>query len=374
MPSFGVRGVPLVLAVCVAACSDAPKQLTAPTSAIDRDLGSAPLANATIHEIPALLNLTVNGINDSDEVSGDSGGRPFKWSPAHGIQWLSTKGLLGAVATSISNNGAVAGFAQAGDSNLTHAVVWLPSGTPHVFAMFPDSINLPPEAGPASCTAAAINVYGQLVGNCVIKDGFSSPVGFQWHGPTLSPPPGVPDNDVLTSISDDGWIGGGDPGDVVVTTGAFITSPTGQTILLKNHDGQPPSTPSIVNAVTRHGWAAGLDFEGGCAQAVAWLASPGQSYPEFRMGTCGVATGLTDDWYVVGTGTIGSNGSAFVWFPGPGLQRLPGFGVSGETSQAYAINASHHVLGQITDGSTVHTVIWYVGPRPTTVASAAATP
>ena len=57
---------------------------------------------------------------------------------------------------------------------------------------------------------------------------------------------------------------------------------------------------------------------------------------------------------------------AFVWFPGPGLQRLPGFGVSGERSYTIAVNANHHVLGQIVDGTTAHTVIWYVGPRPAT--------
>ncbi|HTA73329.1 MAG TPA: hypothetical protein VK733_03600 [Gemmatimonadaceae bacterium] len=233
-----------------------------------------------------------------------------------------------------------------------------------------DSINLGPELGPIFCTIAAINVYGQTVGNCVVKDGFTSAVGFQWHGAALSPPPGVPANNNLTSISDDGWIGGGTFPDIFGSTGAAITSPTGQTIILTNHEGQPTASLSWVNAVTRHGWAAGTSFEGGCQQAVAWLAHPGQSYPEFRMGTCGAASGLTDDWYVVGTGTDSLEDQnsewAFVWFPGPGLQRLPGFGASGERSYTIAVNANHHVLGQIVDGTTLHTVIWYVGPRPAT--------
>ncbi|HZS58866.1 MAG TPA: hypothetical protein VFA43_06325 [Gemmatimonadaceae bacterium] len=371
MPYFGLRSTSLVLAVCVtgfiAACSDAPsKSLTAP-GAIDRAVSAAALANATIHEIPALLNHGVNGMNDSDEVSGDSGGRPFKWSPAHGIQWLDTTGLKSAVATSISNNGGVAGFAAFGDSNADHGVVWLPNGKPRVFPLPPDSLPTSPEFSEPSCGIAAINVYGRLVGNCVIKDGFTSAEEFQWHGPTLNPPPGVPAANQLTSISDDGWIGSGNFGDMFGSTGAAITSPTGQTFTLRNHDGQLPILPSWVNAVTRHGWAAGVDFEGVCGQAVAWLDHPGQTYPEFRMGTCGEAVGLTDDWYVVGTGTDSLNNPAsrwaFVWFPGPGLQRLPGFGMSGETSSAIAVNAKHHVLGQITDGSTVHTVIWYVGPR-----------
>jgi hypothetical protein len=377
MPSFSARTAPLVLAVCVGACSDAAsKSLTAPTRAIDRALSSAPLANATIHDIPALVNHDVTGMNDSDEVSGDSGGRPFKWSPARGIQWLSTNGLLVAHTTSISNNGGVAGSAAAGDSNKIHGIVWLPNGTPRIFPLIADSINLPPELGGPSCSIAAINVHGQLVGNCVVKDGFSSPELFQWHGPTISPP-GVPEDDQVTSISDDGWIGGGNTPAVFSTTEAFIASPTGQTIILKNHENQETATPSWVFAVTRHGWAAGTDFEGGCDQAVAWLAHPGQVYPEFRMGTCGQATGITDDWYVVGTGIDAQQdrGSqwAFVWFPGPGLQRLPGLGTSGEFSVAITVNAHHHVLGQIAVGTTVHTVIWYVGPRSATVASTAST-
>src|SRR5581483_810168 len=250
--AFGVRITPFVLAVCtiggIAACSDAPsKSLTAP-GAMDRAVSSATVANATIHEIPALLNVGVDGLNDSDEVSGDSGGRPFKWSAAHGFQWLSTTGLIGAHTTGISNNGAVAGSAVAGDSGFSHGIVWLPNGTPRVLALPTDSDNMGPEVGKITCAIAAINIYGQSVGNCVVKDGFSSPVGFQWHGPALSPPPGVPGNDQLTSISDDGWIGGGNLPAVFGTTGAFIVSPTGQTILLKNHNGQLAGGMSWVQA------------------------------------------------------------------------------------------------------------------------------
>ena len=55
---------------------------------------------------------------------------------------------------------------------------------------------------------------------------------------------------------------------------------------------------------------------------------------------------------------------AFVWFPGPGTQRLPGLGRTGETSTAVAIsNTTHHVLGTITSGGARHVVIWDVGPR-----------
>jgi hypothetical protein len=378
MPSFGVRTSSLVLAVsAAAACSDAthPSPITAPTS-IDRAVNSLPLANATVHEIPALVNTIVNGINDSDQVSGDSG-RPFRWTPANGIHYLTTAGTGGAAATSISNNGTVAGRAVVGDSNYLHAVAWLPNGTLRVFQLRADSLNIPPSAEGPACTATSINVYGQIVGTCSIRVPFETPEEFEWHGPAISPP-GVPENDAVNAISDDGWIGGDEGPNLTGTSGPFVASPSGQTIFLKNHDGQlAGQDPAFVNAVARHGWAAGIDYEGGCGQAVAWLFHPGQSWPEFRMGTCGSANGITADWYVVGTGTD-VNGDlssrfAFVWFPGVGLQRLPGLGGSGETSQAYAVNANHHVLGQITDGTTVHTVIWYVGPRPTTVASTSET-
>ena len=136
---------------------------------------------------------------------------------------------------------------------------------------------------------------------------------------------------------------------------------------LKGHDGLAHNN-SAVNAVTSHGWAAGYSSEGGCQQAVAWLAHTGQSYPEFRMGVCGQANGLTHDWYVVGTASDSaldaSSDWAFVWFPGPGTQRLPGLGGTGETSTAVAVSAIHHVLGTITSGGTTHVVIWNVGSQP----------
>ena len=146
----------------------------------------------------------------------------------------------------------------------------------------------------------------------------------------------------------------------------FIISPTQQITTLKGHDGLVHDK-SAVNAVTHHGWAAGYSSEGGCQQAVAWLAHTGQTYPEFRMGVCGQSTGITDDWYIVGTASDSaldaSSNWAFVWFPGPGTQRLPGLGATGETSTAIAVSATHHVLGTITSGGTTHVVIWDVGPR-----------
>jgi hypothetical protein len=309
----------------------------------------------------------VVGINDTDEVAGNGPNGPFRWTQKAGLQYLTTKGTkANATATSVSDNGEVGGTAQTGDSSYYHAVVWLPGGTLRVFQGPADS------TGGFSCGLSAINIFAQTVGNCVFMPGFSSPTKFEWHGPALVNIPGVPVGDQVFAMSNDGWIGGGSPGDVAdAEQGAFVLSPTGQLFKLRNHSGTL-SLFAWANAVTRGGFAAGVDVEGPCGQAVAWLSHPGQSFPEFRLGTCGSANGITPDFYVVGAETDSTNNPntnvAFVWFPGTGLQRLPGLGGAGERSTAVGINANHHVLGQIASGGVTHTVIWYVTPSSASLA------
>jgi hypothetical protein len=310
----------------------------------------------------------VVGINDTDEVAGNGPKGPFRWTAKAGLQYLTMQGTKGfAVASSVSDNGAVGGYANAGDSGYFHAAVWKPDGTLRIF-------QLPVEdsASGYSCSISTINVFGQMVGNCSPKLGFSDPTVFEWHGPAIINPSGVPEDNQLFAISNDGWMGGGAVPDLFNSfIGAFVVSPTGQTFKLRNHSGTF-DTFAWVSAVTKGGFGAGSDIEGVCQQAVAWLSHPGQTFPEFRLGTCGFATGITPDFYVAGTGTDTTNGPssdfAFVWFPGPGLQRLPGLGGTGELSTAVGINARHHVLGQITSGGVTHTVIWYVTPSSASLA------
>jgi hypothetical protein len=360
---------PLIIVVCAAACSETAAPPSVQQSPlVQASAASLSVANATVHVVAALQNMTVSALNDSDEVVGDSvGGMPFRWTQKGGLQRLNIKAMTGsfAVPSSVNDNGVIAGFMSTGDSTYNHAVAWLPDGSVHIFPLPADSTLF--VGAPDDCGVEGINIYGQMVGICTINDGETTPAVFEWHGPTNDNPPGFPSGTVLSSISDDGWIGGG-PFPGTGTGKAFLVSPSGQVIPLQSHDSTSNQMfQSGVNAVTRHGWAAGVDFEDGCPQAVAWLSAPGQSFPEFRLGTCGQAVGITDDWYVVGTGTdVAADVSsrfAFVWFPGVGLQRLPGLGGTGETSMAFAINANHHVLGQIQSGNTVHTVIWYVAAR-----------
>lgn len=367
-----VRRTPVVLFGCAAvaisvACSDSNTSLSAPNpNAIERQVAQAPLANATVTDIPALLGFDANSMNDSGEIAGNAPKGPFRWTAKGGVQYLSpSTGLVGAV----SNNGAVGGQVPAGDSGYEHAAVWIPP----MYTL--RVIQQPTDSAGEGCELSAINVYGQMVGNCQVKEGFTTPEEFEWHGPAIAPP-GVPEDDQVTAISDDGWIGGGNEPDLFGTTQAFVVSPSGQTIFLRNHLGQAPSDPTWVQGITHHGFAAGVDFEGGCGQAVAWLFNPGQSWPEFRMGTCGQANSITPDWYVVGYGTTAANTNwAFVWFPGVGLQRLPGLTSADQQSVAVAVNQSHHVLGWIQVNGVRHNVIWAVGPRPAaTTTTAAVTP
>jgi hypothetical protein len=99
---------------------------------------------------------------------------------------------------------------------------------------------------------------------------------------------------------------GGQSASLGTQSGPILISPAGQVIPLFDHNDQVDPL-SDVHAVTLHGWAAGSSQEDTCTQTVAWLANPGQTYPEFRLGVCGEAYGITDDWYVIGIGT--SDGS-----------------------------------------------------------------
>jgi hypothetical protein len=264
---------------------------------------------------------------------------------------LATQNSAQSVATSINDNGEIAGAVG------SHAAAWLPNGTLRLFQM-------PSDSGSFGCEAYGINIYGAAVGHCAINSQFITvtPATFNWHGPTTLATSGT--TAPYTAISNDGWIAGAfvagaDEGGNPL---AIIVSPAGQDIVLNNVKHVALGISRAL-AITYHGWAAGSDDEGltTCDQAVAWL---GSARDEYRLGTCGSATGLTDDWHVVGTGNDAGQTTqsqqAFVWFPGGGLQRLPGLGGAGEYSTAVAINARHHVLGTIVSGGTTHTVIWNV--------------
>jgi hypothetical protein len=325
---------------------------------------SLPVASATVRVLPGLDNLFPTAINASDVVVGfDSTDRkPWRWDPATGYLALPAAGI--AIPYAINDNGVVAG------TNNFHAAAWLPDGTARLFAQPADSAG-----GGFNCWATGINIYGATVGRCDVLVNAEYPAVFNWHAPaTLVQPNNTLAVQPYNAISNDGWIGGSPPlnGLISYSSSAVLVSPAGQDIDLRDHAGKSGVSVSGINAVTNHGWAAGSDNENStspCAfsQAVAWLSAGSNPHAEFRLGTCGGASGITDDWYVVGTGTDSAETTnsqyAFVWFPGKGLQRLPGLGGAGEYSMAQGISAKHHVVGTIVSGGARHTVIWTVAPR-----------
>jgi hypothetical protein len=217
------------------------------------------------------------------------------------------------------------------------------------------------------CIGEGINGYSQIVGRCGLNNPIRTPVLFMWHTTADESPENLVFDGDLSSISNDGWIGGiSDQSDI--HQGAFLISPTRELFNLRGASGALALSAGVL-AVTYHGWSAGFDFENGglCPLAVAWLGAPQQVFPEYRLGVCGRSTGLTDDWFVTGTGTNAaqddSSQFAFLWSPNNGLRRLPGHFSPGETSAARAISAQHHILGSITSGGAAHTVIWNV-PMP----------
>jgi hypothetical protein len=338
----------------LAACSNSAAPADASRSAmLEARAGALAVANATVHVLSGADSLQPAAINDSDEVVGtvafQTAGR---WTPTAGFVLLPGTANHTSSANAVNDNGAIAGSFDG------HPAVWLNTGSVRILQKSIDSGTA--GSGFDACRINGTNVWAALVGNCTAAGGaFSRAMIFEWHGIARSVDPGGGDVTSFIAISRDGFIAGEES----MGSGGFIQTPTGQIDMLRNHSGVVGLED--VTSITDHGFSAGESFEGGCWQAVAWLGATGQTYPEFRLGTCGKSYGLTHDWYVVGTATdtAGNNPFAFVWFPEKGLQRLPGLGATGEQSAALAISERHHVVGTVTSAGRRHTVIWDVGPR-----------
>jgi hypothetical protein len=360
-----VTPVLVVAAFTLAACSNSNPTgfdtLAAARSSFQQSVSALPFAQATVHTLPALDGYTAVSMNDFDEVVGSKGANtPFRWSRWTGLKHLDTQGAAFAAALSVNDIGEVAGYV--GGSGTLHAAVWLPNGKLKLLRAPADSATNPASV---DCIAEGINIRSEVVGRCGLNFIIRTPVIFKWRAAADTTPQNLVFDGDLTSISNDGWIGGAsDQSDI--NQGAFVISPTFELFNLRSASGMLALQAGVF-AVTSHGWSAGTDRgSGGCSQAAAWLGSAQQDFPETLLGTCGQASGLTDDWFVTGTGTDAAQDDtsafAFVWSPDHGLQRLPGV-TAGGTSGAAAINARHHILGSITSGGVSHNVIWALSPR-----------
>jgi hypothetical protein len=341
MSSGFVRLAQCLTATCTAAavigCSDSVAPPSATRDASTLRAAALPVANATVQVLPGLDGAHPRSINEFEEVVGSTAaGLPFYWSPSKGLILMQHGSYANAEPASINDRGVMAGTA-----NFSVPATWQPGGS---FRALQKPAN-------QNCTVHALTFDGLIVGTCLAGT-TSYGTKFPWQGmPTET------SGYRYNSISDDQWLGGaqvsgGNP------TAPIIISPSGQVTVLHGHDGAVH--PGEVTFVATRGWSAGYSNEGGCAQAVAWFFTGDHvTWPEYRLGTCGFATGVTTDWYVVG---ISSGNWAFLWYPGPGLQRLPGLGGSGETSAAMAISL-HHALGTITSNGVTHTVIWNLPNR-----------
>jgi hypothetical protein len=354
------------LTACVSSTSPTAVLPAASQSSLRASTAATGIANATVHIIAALDGLDVVAINQSDEVVGGRGafffGRPpFRWERETGLHLLATNGAADAGAFGLNDRGDIVGFVTV--NGVKHAAVWRRSGKLHILKLPPDSLT---NSAASDCVGEGINIHREVVGRCGFNFVLRTPVIFRWKAAAdESPEQLVPDGN-LSSVSNDGWIGGAsDQSDI--NHGAFLISPTGNLVNLLDAQGVLSGIAG-VNAVTRHGWAAGFDLQGSagaCQQAVAWFSESDESFKEVLLGTPGSANGITADRFVVGQGAADCQLSgglfAFVWSSEKGLQHLPGLGQPGETSRAVAINAKHHVLGGIVTGAGVtHTVIWDV--------------
>src|SRR5581483_4279702 len=287
----------LFIGVAVLASSDS----SAPSATQPTPISKA-LASATVRVLPGLDGLIPTAINDADEVVGyTKAALPFRWTPAHGLVMLSHGKFVGALPSSVSDRGVIAGTAIRSTESVvaSNGALWDSAGSFRVLADPSDSVGLD---GQNICVASGINVWGHIIGTCEITHGFYNGIdNFDWHGPATSAGGVLQANSQFMSVSDDNWIGG-DINSQGIPTAPIIVSPTGQIIQLRGHDGLVHDF-SVVLAVTRKGYAAGYSTEGGCQEAVAWLSHPGQSFPEIRMGTCGESTGITPDQVISGTGS-----------------------------------------------------------------------
>jgi uncharacterized membrane protein len=316
----------------------------------------------------------VRGINDWAEVVGTvtaTGGATsaFHWQLTRGLTVLAASGATTAAA--VNNFGDVAVTVTTDSGPVVG--IWPWSGPMRALPRLSAFHQGP--AGP-SCVARGINNARMVVGTCYV------PV-LDEETPTVWTPDGRPDglhpgggsNGVPVegfayALSDAGFVAGG-PDESSLSPTAFLFTPSDMLVPLPSELTGMASSSWAALAVNDSGWAAGYSPSSSspCLRAVAWLRSNAIT----DLGTCGAATGITDDAVVVGTATdsAGHPLYAFAWTADSGLRRLPGLDANGanETSTAVAINRDHQIVGSITSQGAQHAIMWTLPPSFTSSAA-----
>jgi uncharacterized membrane protein len=308
---------------------------------------------------------TVHGINDWAEVVGTvtpaSGATSaFHWQLTTGLTVLTAPGGAATTAGGVNNFGDVAITLTTDSGPL--AGVWPWTGPVRVLPRLSSY-----HEGPAapSCIARGINNSRIVVGTCYVPvldeetptlwTASGRPDGLHPGGGSS----GVPVEGFAYALADAGFVAGG-PDESSLSPTAFLFTPSDVLVQLASEQTGMASSSYAALAVNDSGWAAGYSPSPSspCLRAVAWLRANTLS----DLGTCGAATGITDDAVVVGTATDSAGNAlfAFVWTADSGLRRLPGLDANGanETSAAVAINRVHQIVGSITSGGAQHAIMW----------------
>lgn len=317
--------------------------------------------------------VTVSAINDWAEVVGtmSAGGgasSAFHWQLTRGLTVLPMPGGMSTMGSGVNNVGEVA-ITVATPSG-SQAAVWPWSGAVRMLSLLSTFKRGP--AAPA-CVARGINNGHLVVGTCFVPvldeeaptvwTASGRPDGLHEGGGS----DGVPLEGFAYAISDAGFVSGG-PDETSFSPMAFVFTPSNTLVSLASEENGSANTSWAALAVNDSGWAAGyspIAAGNSCLRAVAWL----RLFTLHDLGTCGAATGITDDAIVVGTATdtTGHASFAFVWTADSGLRRLPGLNATGtgETSSASAINRNHQIVGSITSSGAQHAVMWTLPPALT---------
>jgi hypothetical protein len=358
----GVSLVSLVLCgTSLVACSDRVAPIMSPVAGgavgTSRAAGLPPLAYG-VHTsvLTGLDGYFINAFNDWGEVVGETGPSDsvsvaFHWQRQRGITQLFVPGATGSGAVDVTDDGEVAVLPFFPGAPY-QAVRWSWSGSIQVLPLV-STWSLPLVDSQPNCFPTKINIHHVVLGYCQVI-GLSQDVVTVWT-PSGRPTPVRLSGGAVLQGFPHGLTDGG------IAVGQQTTG-TEEAFVYNLNTGAYASLPvpsGVITtgayAVNDSGWVVGLTNVG-CGHVAVWLS--GQAYHD--IGICGLPSGIGDDGTVVGIAEDSTTHTeyAFMWTPDSGVRQLPGVTAHDFSSEAYAINRVHQVLGTVHVGGVQHAVIW----------------